>query len=247
MSRRAILIVKTGTAEPEVRRAYGDFEVWITRGLGAAENEVLLADVTQGDPLPPPTAIGGIVVTGSPSMVSRPDPWTEPTGRWLRSAVEAETPVLGICYGHQLLAVALGGRVGENPRGREIGTVRVSFDAARNGDALLGHLPEQVFVHATHVESVLELPAGAVWLGDSRDEENHAVAFGPMAWGVQFHPEFDHEMMRGYLEQRAELLREEGLDPEQLIAEVRDSPHGTSLLRRFFEIVAARAEQQLGR
>lgn len=237
MSRAAILIVKTGTAEAEVRREHGDFEEWITRGLGSAPRDVRVADVTRGEPLPRPGNVAGVVVTGSASMVSQPEPWTSPTAQWLRSAVEEETPVLGICYGHQLLAQALGGRVGPNPRGRQIGTVRVSLDVSRRADALLGHLPDEVLAHATHVESVLELPPGAVRLGTSAADPNHAFSFGRRAWGVQFHPEFDHRMMRGYLEQRAHLLRDEGLDAAALIAGVRESPHGTSLLRRFREIV----------
>jgi GMP synthase (glutamine-hydrolysing) len=105
---------------------------------------------------------------------------------------------------------------------------------------LLSHLPDELIVHATHVESVLELPPGAVWLGESEGEANHAFAFGSAAWGVQFHPEFEAEMMRGYLAQRADMLREEGIDPERLIADVVHSPHGTAVLQRFREIVADR-------
>jgi GMP synthase (glutamine-hydrolysing) len=240
--KRRILIVKTGTAEAEVRRQHGDFEDWIARGLGAEEGETLVADVAAGAPLPATRDISGVVVTGSPSMVSRPDPWTRPTGAWLRDVTLAGMPVLGICYGHQLLAEALGGRVGPNPRGREIGTVRVKLtDAAHAEDPLLGRLSQELVVHATHVESVLELPDGAVHLASTEAEPNHAFSFGRAAWGVQFHPEFGDEMMRGYLEQRAELLREEGLDPELLISQVARTPHGTAVLRRFREIVIERS------
>lgn len=237
MSRR-ILIVKTGSAEPEVRRQHGDFEEWIARGLGVALGELLVVDVPSGAALPRAAEFGGVVVTGSPSMVSQPDPWTRPTGRWLAEAAEAGLPVLAICYGHQLLAEALGGRVGPNPNGREIGTVRVRLTGrAREGDGLLGDFPDELAVHATHVESVLELPQGAVRLGENAADPNHAFSYGRAAWGVQFHPEFEAEMMRGYLEQRAELLREEGLDPELLIEGVEHSGHGEAVLRRFREIV----------
>ena len=86
---------------------------------------------------------------------------------WLAGAVEAGTPVLGICYGHQLLAHGLGGRVGANPRGREIGSVDERLHAAAREDALFGAFPERLVVQATHVESALELPGGARLLGSS--------------------------------------------------------------------------------
>jgi GMP synthase (glutamine-hydrolysing) len=233
-----IVIVKTGTAEARVREEHGDFEHWITRGLGASTAGNLVVDVSMRGVLPPHAEVGGIVVTGSPSMVSQPEPWTQPTADWLREATLSGKPVLGICYGHQLLAAALGGRVGPNPNGREIGTVRVALDRKSTADdALLGHLPDELVVHATHVESVLELPDGAAWLGASELEANHAFSYGPSAWGVQFHPEFDADVMRGYLAQRAGVLRDEGFDPDRMISSVEHSEHGTSLLRRFRQIV----------
>jgi GMP synthase (glutamine-hydrolysing) len=238
MRDRPFVIVKTGSALSAVRAVCGDFEDWIARGMGLEDADVCVVRVCDGEALPEPEAISGVAVTGSASFVSQPEPWAERTAAWLPSAVEAGTPVLGICYGHQLLASALGGRVGPNPAGRQIGTVRVDLSAAvRAVDPLLGHLPETVDVQASHVESVLELPPGATPLGSNDADPNHAFSLGGSAWGLQFHPDFDAVVMRGYIEQRAEVLREEGLDPEHLMREARDTPHGSSVLRRFGEIV----------
>lgn len=239
---RPFLIVKTGSAEASVRARLGDFEDWIAAGMRFERREVLVADVVGGDALPDADAISGVAITGSAAFVSQPEPWSTRTESWLPAIVDAGVPILGICYGHQLLAAALGGRVGPNPLGREIGTVRVDIGAAsRRSDALLGGLPDCVDVQATHVESVLELPAGATWLGGNDAEPNHAFAYGDSAWGVQFHPEFDGDVMRGYLEARTDLLREEGLDPESLLAAARHTPHGPAVLRRFGEIVRGRS------
>jgi GMP synthase (glutamine-hydrolysing) len=238
MTDRPFVIVKTGSALPAVRAVCGDFEDWIAHGMGLGDADVCVVRVCDGETLPEPDAISGVAVTGSASFVSQPEPWAERTAAWLPSAVEAGTPVLGICYGHQLLASALGGRVGPNPAGRQIGTVRVDLSAAvRAVDPLLGHLPETVDVQASHVESVLELPPGATLLGSSDADPNHAFSLGDSAWGLQFHPDFDAVVIRGYIEQRAEVLLEEGLDPEHLMREARDTPHGSSVLRRFGEIV----------
>ena len=238
MAEGRLLIVKTGSAPPGVRDRHGDFDDWIAHGAGFVRAEVDVIDVQGGDSLGPIGDATGVVVTGSSAFVSERESWSVRTEQWLAEVVRAGAPVLGICYGHQLLAQALGGRVGRNPQGREIGTVRVDLGAAgRAEDPLLGPGPEIVDVHATHVESVLELPEGAVLLGSNAADAHHAFAYGLRAWGVQFHPEFDSGVMRGYLAERAEVLREEGLDPDQLQREVRDTPHGAALLRRFGEIV----------
>jgi GMP synthase (glutamine-hydrolysing) len=238
MSERPFLIVKTGSALPGVRAAYGDFEQWIARGMGLGDAEVRVARVCDGEALPEPESVSGVAVTGSSSFVSQPEPWALRAADWLPTALDAGTPVLGICYGHQLLARALGGRVGPNPAGRQIGTVRVDLrPAVRVADPLLGHLPETALVQASHVESVLELPPGATLLGRSAADPNHAFAYGACAWGLQFHPDFDARVIRGYIEERAEILVDEGLDPERLLRSARETPHGPLVLRRFREIV----------
>jgi GMP synthase (glutamine-hydrolysing) len=234
---RRVVILKTGSTLDELRGRRGDYEDWIFAGLGLSRERVEVVAVHEGATPPEPDAPAGVVVTGSSAMVSQPEPWSERAAAWLKRAVALDTPVLGICYGHQLLAHALGGRVGPNPRGREMGTLRIELHAAAQEDVLLAGLPQPLTMHVTHVESVLELPPGARHLASSPADPHHAFAAGTRAWGVQFHPEFDADVMRAYLAARREILRDEGIDPEPLERGVEESPHGTALLRRFAELV----------
>jgi GMP synthase (glutamine-hydrolysing) len=147
--------------------------------------------------------------------------------------VAAGTPVLGICYGHQLLAHGLGGRVGPNPNGRQIGTRDLDLHGPWRDDPLLGGLEAPHRVHVSHVESVLELPAGARLLGSTAGDPHHAFAMSDSVWGIQFHPEFDADVTRTYLTERRDRLVAEGLDPDRLMRDVSESDYGSRLLRRF--------------
>jgi GMP synthase (glutamine-hydrolysing) len=241
--RKRLLIVKTGTTLPELRAQRGDYEAWIAAGMGLEEDEVDVVAVAAGGMLPAPESPAGVVITGSSAMVSQREPWSERTAGWLLRAVELRTPVLGICFGHQLLAHALGGEVGRNPRGREIGTVEVRGLPPAQRDPLLGVWGSAEPAHVTHIESVLALPAGAVRLAESDLDPVQAFSVGERAWGVQFHPEFDADTVRAYLEARREKVRNEGRDPDALLDQVRDTPGGPRLLRRFAELVRPRAER----
>jgi GMP synthase (glutamine-hydrolysing) len=154
-------------------------------------------------------------------------------------AGRAPRPVLGICFGHQLIAQALGGEVQRNPRGREIGTVRVQRVA---DDPIFVGLPRAFDVHATHVDAVVELPPGAEVLATTSLDDVAAFRVGPWVKAVQFHPELDADVMRGYLRARAHLVREEGGDPDALLARVHDGVRGPDVLRNFARrLVAGRA------
>ncbi|MBW2267974.1 MAG: glutamine amidotransferase [Deltaproteobacteria bacterium] len=227
------VILKTGSTLPELRERRGDYEDWIAAGLGLELVALEVVSVYAGAELPKVSGVPAVVVTGSSAYVSDREPWSEDAADWLAELVAAGTPVLGICYGHQLLAHALGGRVERNPRGREMGTVEIVLLPEAEGDPLLGGLGNPLSVQATHLESVTELPSGARPLGESVLDPHHAFAFGDAAWGVQFHPEFDAEVMRAYLVARREILRAEGIAPEPLERGVADCPTGSALLKRF--------------
>jgi GMP synthase (glutamine-hydrolysing) len=242
-----VLIVMAGNTLAEIAARRGDFESWIAAGLGVPAARARVVRAFAGEALPRPEELGGVVVTGSSAMVSEREDWSEKTAAWLASAVAEATPVLGICYGHQLLAHALGGRVASNPRGREIGSVDVTLTREAAEDALLGGGPAAFRAQTSHLESVLELPPGAIRLATTDLDPNHAFRIGPSAWGVQFHPEFDAEITRGYLRARREVIRSEGLDVDRLIAGVGPAPHATAVLQRFARQLRGRAPAPLAK
>ena len=204
MAPARFLIVQTGSTWPQLRARHGDFPDWFRRGLGLRRDEIDIVRVDAGEALPADAmAHAGVVVTGSPAMVSERLRWSEHTAAWLRVAIDRSMPVLGVCYGHQLLAHALGGRVDYHPGGREVGTVAIERMPASGDDVLLGAAPATFLAHASHQQSVLELPAGAVTLARSAHDPHHAVRYAPKVWGLQFHPEFSVEIMRGYLQRCA--------------------------------------------
>ncbi|RKR67026.1 GMP synthase (glutamine-hydrolysing) [Acidovorax sp. 94] len=242
---RTLWIIKTGDTLPAQRARYGDFEDWIAGGLNQAPASTQLAlqtlDARTATAWPEPGQIAGVVVTGSPAMVTDREPWSERTAAWLASVVAARVPVLGICYGHQLLAHALGGEVARHPAGLEIGTVAVQRLAGAEGDTLLGHLPARFGAQVVHEQTVQRLPPGAVALAANAHEPHHAFRVGPCAWGVQFHPEFSDAVMRDYVACFAPALQRAGMDVAALEQGVQATPESASLLARFAQLAAAAA------
>lgn len=234
MARKPLLIVNAGKTHPEIAAlADGDFDDWIAAGLDRTVSAVETVSPFTGDPLPPASNCSGVIITGSHDMVTDHLAWSERTADWIASVVAAGVPLLGICYGHQLLAHAMGGVVGDNPNGKEIGTVSIRLNREGRLNRLFADLPDSFAVHACHTQSVLELPVGASLLASSTRDPHHAFAIGEAAWGIQFHPEFNSSILQAYIQRMAGDLKAQGDDVPGLLAAIRETPHSEGLLRRF--------------
>jgi GMP synthase (glutamine-hydrolysing) len=236
-----IAVVKAGSTYPGLAEQQGDFEAWIVAGLGLDREAVAVVDVCEGEALPAFDGLAGAVVSGSHTSVIDHEPWSEVLARWLAGAVGHGLPLLGICYGHQLLAYALGGEVRDNPRGLEFGTVPIHLTAAAAADPLFGGLPATFPAQVCHSQTVVRLPAGARRLAWSERDSVQAFAVGPRAWGVQFHPEFDRTAVRYYIGAFRDGLVEQRDDPGMLAASCGATPEASGLLKRFATWVQAPA------
>lgn len=235
------IILKLGSTIPRLAAELGDFDQWICSPLEKYRQHMTVVVPPVGEKLPPPEEIAGVVMTGSHAMVTDRRDWSERVASWLPAVVRQGIPVLGICYGHQLLAHALGGDVADNPRGREFGSRRVNLLPAAVGDPLLGGFVPALGANLCHTQSVIRLPREAVRLAWSEQDPHQAFRVGACAWGVQFHPEFGAAATKAYIRESADLLTGEGQDPDDLIRRVVQTPDGAVLLRRFMEIVAGNA------
>ena len=230
---KPFLIIKTGGTFGEITATKGDFEQWTAQAMGLAPRQWECVNVQAGETLPDPDGYAGCVVTGSHDMVTDQTPWIQHTGDWINRGVAAGLPMLGICFGHQLMAMSLGGDAGYHPGGMEIGTVPITLTAAAADDPIFSQLPPVFPGHVSHSQTAFKLPGDGVLLASGEHDPHQAFRCGERAWGVQFHPEFDAEAVRFYVKMFKEKLTGQGHDVAAILDAVRETPQSTALMRHF--------------
>ncbi len=163
-----------------------------------------------GDPLPETLAAhAGAVVFGGPMSANDPDDYIRIETEWIGLPLAEQAPLLGLCLGAQMLARFLGAAVRPDPEGRvEVGFY--TLHATEAGRALLPSWPDRV--HHFHREG-FDLPAGATLLAEGEVFRNQAFAYGPAAFGLQFHIELTNAMVGRWTRRIAERMHQPGTQP----------------------------------
>jgi len=201
---------------------------WVGEWLADAGATLDLRRPYAGDALPDNLAGHDAYVVLGGSMGANDDadhPWLTRVKHLIRRAAATDVPTLGICLGHQLSAVALGGRVERNPRGQQVGVLDVGWTVDADTDPLLGPIAVTRSARPTRAvqwnnDLVIETPPGTVVLAHTPRDEVQAARFAPTVWGVQWHPEAGEDVVRVWAEKDRDDAAERGVDLEGYVAAV---------------------------
>lgn len=251
---RNVLPFAVEAGEKTPRRSLGDFGLTtpvlviendrvspLGRMAGWLAEEGLDVEVVRpwdGEPLPALFGYRAVILLGgrpSPSSVDRA-PWLPDEVDEVRGLLGSEVPVLGICLGAQLLALAAGGQVNEGDA-TEVGYREMRATSAAAKDPLFAGVPAAFSALHFHNDRVSALPEGATLLAGNDTTPIQAFRVGESAWGVQFHPEWGAEVTTDW---RDEKIAAAGADPAELRAEAaRVDPRWTPVWRDFARRFAA--------
>jgi len=234
---KPLVIIKAGPTFLSIKQNFGDFDNWVIDASYSPNEVFLVIDMIENPELPNVEWLSGVIITGSHAMVTDQEPWVLKLIDWIPQILKQNIPMLGICFGHQILAQSMGGLVSYHPGGPEIGTVPITLSPEGKQDCLLGTMPKVFMAHTTHAQTVIRLPAEAHLLAENSFEPHHAYRIGKNAWGVQFHPEFTAEIMNEYVSEQASKLMNDGYDVKALQSAICNTVESNGLLKRFMKIV----------
>jgi len=222
-----LAILETGRPPGQLADEFGDYPAMFEAMLGSGF-EVKSFDVQAGE-LPEPRAHHAYLITGSPAGVYDPLPWIAPLQQFIRDAKDAR--MVGICFGHHVMAEALGGHVEKSDRGWGAGLHR--YEVVRPEPWLDG--AGTISVPASHQDQVVVRPPNTEVVAQS-----DFTPFAALAWtdrpaiSFQFHPEFSPAFARALIEKRYDIVP----DPDAAIASL-DAPNDNARvggwIRRFLE------------
>jgi GMP synthase (glutamine-hydrolysing) len=196
---------------------------WVGQWLTEAGLALDVSHPYAGDELKAMTTYDGVVVLGG-AMAPADDercPWLPTVRQRMAEAVASSVPLLGICLGAQLLALACGGAVRRGVLGPELGVLDIEVHPAAGDDPLFAGLGSPAPVVQWHWEEISDLPGGAALLAGSRSYANQVFRVGDHAWGVQGHPEVTAQIAAQWAREDSPLLLAAGRRPDELVAEVR--------------------------
>ncbi|MDR0621910.1 MAG: gamma-glutamyl-gamma-aminobutyrate hydrolase family protein [Deltaproteobacteria bacterium] len=227
----SITLIKAGKT-----LAFGDM---FMEAAPFSREEAVVVDVVSRPPKIDLTKLQyqGIIITGSLAMLTDPDPWSIKLIPFLEQALDMRVPILGVCYGHHLLASLSHGAVDWHPEGMELGSHLITLaPGTQKTYPLLACLPDAFPAYQAHSQSVVRLPSMAKVLASSKHDPTQIVAYGKRVFSCQFHPEFTAPFMADLLEDLEVHVPTPDLPAKIALGrEPMETNHGQKLLRGFLK------------
>ena len=198
-------ILETGEISDDLLGKHGDYPSMFTRLLHTIDPDVdfFSVKILNGELPKRPDDADGWIITGSKFGVYEDLPWIEPLKKFIRTSIDHKIPLAGICFGHQILAEALGGKVEKSKKGWGLGVHDYTVETK---PTWMRGLNDVFSGHAVHQDQITKLPETATVIASSEFCPYAALVYGdpenPDALSVQPHPEFSADFVDDLIELR---------------------------------------------
>jgi len=226
-----IIILSAGPGLPEIVNEYGHSSEWIPRILSKYSIDFQIKKAYEND-FGPIDEIDGWIITGSKFSVYDDIQWIKNLQVHLIDVFSTNKPVLGICFGHQLIAKALGGEVKKNNLGWELGSFQIDLSRKGKESDLFRGINDQDYFYESHQDIVSKMPEDSTLLA-SNFKGNQSFQYKNI-YGVQFHPEFSFEITKKLIDVR--ISNGIKIDENELIK----CNSGEKILHNFIQILEER-------
>ena len=232
-----ITIIETGLPNALIRDQHDDYPTMFARLVGGADAELTFSTVSpaKGETLPDPTELDAILITGASVGVYDPEPWMPGLMDFIRGAAAAKIPQVGICFGHQAIAQAMGGEVAKSGKGWGVG--RHAYELTQTPNWMGEDAPQSFAIMASHQDQVLQRPAGSQVIARSDFTPNAALEYtaAPII-SFQGHPEIENAFAHAMI--GARLGNPITIDEVEAAQATLETPHDNPLvgqwLARFY-------------
>ncbi len=196
-----IAILECDEVLAKLQPRFGQYSDMIQRLLALGEGEFAFEvfDCTRQHYPDDPTAFDLFITTGSKASAYWDEPWIQRLIEFVRQLDKLGCKLVGICFGHQIIALALGGRVERSPRGWGIG---IAHNRVVTRPAWMGEYKRQLDLIVSHQDQVTQLPTGAEVIAESDFCPYFMVQWNDHFLSIQGHPEWNNDYSRALIEER---------------------------------------------